>query len=266
MVKRMININVKVIVATHDFFEMPKQANYLPVFVGAYRKDKIRDGYQPDDEGINISEKNPTYCELTAIYWGWKNLKNIDAIGLVHYRRYFFNKKPINLKNVLSEYDIEKLLKRHDIIVPRKRNYYIETNYSHYIHAHNEEPLRVLKNIIKESYPEYSLSFDKVMKRHGAHMFNMFIMKKKFFDNYADFVFGLLSLVERKVDISNYSVQEQRVFGYLSELLMDVWIEKNNVNYVEVPWNQIGKKHILKKATNFLIRKFSKTKGHQTHY
>ena len=40
-----------------------------------------------DDEGDNISQKNKTYCELTAQYWAWKN-EDADYYGFFHYRRY----------------------------------------------------------------------------------------------------------------------------------------------------------------------------------
>ena len=82
----MEDYSVKVIVATHKPYEMPSDKLYLPVHVGAAGKESI--GYQRDDEGDNISNLNPYFCELTGFYWAWKNLKE-DYIGLVHYRRLF---------------------------------------------------------------------------------------------------------------------------------------------------------------------------------
>ena len=41
-----------------------------------------------DNDGENISSKNPMYCELTAQYWAWKNA-DADYYGFCHYRRYF---------------------------------------------------------------------------------------------------------------------------------------------------------------------------------
>lgn len=47
-------------------------------------------------------------------------------------------------------------------------------------------------------------------------------MKTPYFNEYCEFVFSVLSKVEKQIDISNYSVQEARVFGYLSELLINI--------------------------------------------
>ncbi|WP_374938141.1 DUF4422 domain-containing protein, partial [Lactobacillus amylovorus] len=89
-------------VAAHKKFPMPDKKGYLPVLVGAAKNYKPGIEYQRDDEGKNISAKNPNYNELTAVYWAWKNLKNVDAVGLVHYRRLFFDSKPYKLNNAID--------------------------------------------------------------------------------------------------------------------------------------------------------------------
>lgn len=250
-------------VAAHKQFPMPKKDGYMPVLVGAVRNYRPEINYQRDDDGENISVKNPNYNELTAVYWAWKNLKDVDAVGLVHYRRFFFDSKPYSLKNVTSIKKVNQLLQKYDVILPKKRNYYIETNYSHYIHAHHKEPLNEARKVIAEVYPNYLPAFDKVMKKRGAHMFNMFIMKRNAFESYCSFMFDVLGKLEKRIDISEYSVQEARVYGYISELLMDVWLYTNVFTYDEIPWGQIGGKNTIKKGISLIKRKIGlKTKTH----
>jgi hypothetical protein len=255
------------VVAAHKEFQMPQNKElYFPILVGAIYNYKKGINYQRDDEGTNISKKNPNYNELTAIYWAWKNLKNVDAIGLVHYRRYFIKGWHFsNLDNVIDEEDVAKLLSKYDVILPKKRHYYIETIYSHYVHSHHKEPLDETRRIIIKLYPSYLSSFDKVMSRRSAHMFNMFIMKKKYFNGYCKWLFDILEHVENSIDINNYSRQERRVFGYLAELLMDVWINKNNISFTENRWGMIGSQHFFKKIYNFMLRKFKMGNG-TTHF
>lgn len=259
-------MKVKIMVAAHRKFPMPKDTElYLPVLVGAKNNHKSEIKYQRDDEGENISFKNPNYNELTAIYWAWKNL-NADVIGLVHYRRLFSVSSKRNLDSVLTKSQVESLLKEAPIILPKKRNYYIESNYSHYVHAHHKEPLDVTRKVIEERYPSYLQSFGKIMKSKKAHMFNMLIMRNDFFSAYAEWLFSILFDVEQRIDISGYSVQEARVFGYLAELLLDVWVTKNQYNYVEVNWIQLGKRNSGKKIYNFLVRKFMRRQNKRTHF
>lgn len=87
--------NIQILVAAHKEFPMPKSKGYMQILVGSQKNYKSGITYQRDDEGENISEKNPNYNELTAIYWAWKNLKDVDAVGLVHYRRFFLIKSHI---------------------------------------------------------------------------------------------------------------------------------------------------------------------------
>lgn len=250
-------MDTKIIVATHKKYEMPKYSYYYPLHVG--KKGKIDLGYIGDDTGENISEKNPYYCELTGVYWAWKNLK-ADYIGLVHYRRQFKgrNKKVNNLFDcVLSDKEIDELLKDTDIILPKKRNYYIENLYNHYKHTMYIEPLDITGEILKEHYPEYYMNFLKLHKRTSAHMFNMFIMKKEYFDNYCEWLFDILGKLEKKMIGKEYDPFHARFYGRISELLLDVWIETNNLNYMEVPVMSMEKVNWIKKGGSFLLAKFT---------
>ena len=258
-------METRILIAAHKRFSMPKKKGYVPVLVGAKKNFTKGIDYQRDDKGINISSKNPYYNELTATYWAWKNLKDVDAIGLVHYRRFFFESKPYNLDNVLDIEKVNTLLKKYNVLLPKQRNYYIETNYSHYIHAHHQEPLDKTREIIREFYPNYLISFDDVMKKRRAHMFNMFVMRREAFNAYASFIFGVLERLEQEIDVSDYSVQEKRVFGYISELLMDVWLYTTHQNYKEIVWGQIGPKQTVKKAISFVNRKLG-IGNNQTHF
>lgn len=247
--------NVKVIIATHKKYEMPTDSMYLPVQVGAEGKSDL--GYQKDNTGYNISLKNPFFCELTGLYWAWKNL-DAEYIGLAHYRRHFLFKKKSkkNFENVLSLEEACKLLDKTDVILPKKRKYYIETLYNHYKHTMYVEPLDETRNIIEKKYPEYLSEFDRLKKRRSAHMFNMFIMKKEIFDGYCKWLFDILFELEKVIDNSKYDQFHARFYGRISELLLDVYLRKNSILYKEVNFIYMEKINKVAKVKGFLAAKF----------
>ena len=252
--------NIKILIAAHKEYQMPEDKIYLPLHVGAEGKKDL--GYQKDNTGDNISKKNPFFCELTGLYWAWKNL-DADYVGLVHYRRYFtLSKKRMKteeekFKNVLTTKEVNELLKDTNIILPKKRKYYIENLYDHYKHTMHIEPLDITRDIIEEKYPKYLKEFDRLHKRTSAHMFNMFIMDKQTFDNYCKWLFDILFELENRIDVSKYDSFHARFFGRISELLLDVWINTNNLKYEEVKVIDIEKVNWLKKGISFLMAKFT---------
>jgi len=248
--------NVKVIIAAHKKYQMPNDSMYLPLHVGAEGKD-LELGYAKDNTGDNISIKNKNYCELTGLYWAWKNV-NADYIGLAHYRRHFVLKKhsKSNFENVLNSHEVEDLLKTTDIILPKKRNYIIETLYDHYKHTMYVEPLDEVRNVMKELYPEYVAEFDNLKKRRSAHMFNMFIMKKNIFDDYCKWLFDILFELEHRVKDLEYDEFHSRFYGRISELLLDVYLRTNHLQYKEIDFAYMEKICWRRKAMNFAMSKF----------
>lgn len=234
---------------------MPSDSLYLPVFVGKEIHPDVNKTFQGDNTGDNISVKNPNYNELTALYWGWKNL-DVDGMGLVHYRRYLSLKGGKSFDNILTMDESKKLLSKYDVILPKRRNYYIETNKSHYLHVHEKEPLEVMTKVIRQDYPEYVPAMEKVFNRTWAHMFNMFIMKKKVLNEYCTWLFDILSKVEDQIDIREYTSYEKRVYGFLSELMLDIWLETHpEYTTHEVKYVFMEKTNWVKKGGRFLYRR-----------
>lgn len=243
-------------VASHKPYWMPQDPIYLPIQVGKTPCP----GWQRDDDGENISHKNATFCELTGLFWLWKHM-DADVYGLAHYRRHFAkNRFPfVPKKNrILSAAKIEDYMDAVDVLLPKKRHYWIETNESQYVHAHHPEDLLQTEAILAERYPAYLPAWEKVMKRRSGHRFNMFIMKKKVFCAYCEWLFDVLFELERRLDISDYSDQDRRVFGYVGERLMDVWIETWQLPYRECPVENMEGQHWPRKIWRFLHRKWKK--------
>ena len=249
-------VDIKVIVAAHKPYWMPSDKLYVPVRVGAEGKDDF--GYIPDNTGENISYKNENYCELTGLYWAWKNLE-CEYLGLAHYRRHFTMLKGTkDRRDVLSLDQARGLLADVDVLLPKKRNYWIETNYQQYIHAHHVEDLDETRKIINEKYPEYIEAYDKSMKRTTGHRFNMFIMKKRLVNAYCCWLFDILFELEKRLEISNYSANDKRVFGFVSERLLDVWLDTNDIKYKDIPYIVLEKQNWITKGLNFILRKMNK--------
>lgn len=249
-----------ILIAAQYSRRFPEDRAYLPIQVGSVLNRPVQ-GMLQDGMGDNISEKNRFYCELTAVYWAWKNL-NADYVGLNHYRRYFSG-KPFGEKwsRIADSGVIEKSLSEAPVILPKKRNYFIETNYSQYAHAHHREDLDVTRKILEERFPDYVTAFDAVMAKTSGHRFNMFVMRWDLFEKYCLWLFDVLFELEHRLDISEYSSYDQRVFGFVAERLMDVWVEAERISYTELPVIFTDKQNWLKKGIAFLLRKIRGGKG-----
>lgn len=250
-------MDIKILVAAHKPYRMPEDEIYFPIHVGKTGKTEI--GFIGDDTGENISDRNPSYCELTAAYWAWKNLK-ADYVGLVHYRRHFTPVKKGKNKFdwVMTGRQAEELLKDCDVLVPNRRKYYIETIRSHYDHGqfNRLQDIETLGQVISERCPEYSAGFETVMNRTWAHMFNMFVMKREIFDRFCAWMFDVLFEVERRTDLTGLDFQTARVYGYLGEFMLDIFLETNRIPYKEVPVTFMENQNWLKKGGGFIKRKF----------
>ena len=156
---------IKILVCAHREAALPPHKYFYPIQVGAALTN-TRFYHAQDNTGDNISDKNPHFCELTAHYWAWKNIR-CDIIGLNHYRRFFdfyrsfasfspdrsFINRDSFLKKKYCFPDLEKLLNDYDIILPSKRHYPYNVG-TQYAVFHIVNDLHILKEVIHDVSPE----------------------------------------------------------------------------------------------------------------
>ncbi len=252
-------MSISILVATHKRAEMPTDGAYLPVHVG--RALSTCDlGIQGDDEGANISSLNRSYCELTAVYWAWRNL-DADVYGLSHYRRYFAGSAvgPSG-SEILSEHEVEDLMDRYDVVVARRRRYVIETVESHYRNAHHGSDLGLLAEAIERLAPDYLPALEAVLRGRSLSLYNMFLMRRETFDAYASWLFPILECVADQLDQADRTAFQQRSIGYLAERLLNVWVMAHpelRVRHQRVV--HVEGQARIKKIVRMLQRKFGST-------
>lgn len=262
-----MDYKVNIIIATHKKYQMPTDDMYVPIHVGAEGKKDIEGndlnlGYVKDNTGENISNLNASFCELTGLYWAWKNL-DADYIGLAHYRRHFSMKDREGFENVLSYEEIKPYLGKVRVFTPSKRRYYIETLYSHYKHTHYSNQLDETREIISEKYPEYVESYDRVIKHTYGYMFNMMIIDKEMLNDYCSWLFDILFELGKKIDMPELSAFQGRYYGRISEIIFNVWLDKKVTagelkgdQVMEIPCVHMEKINWWKKGTAFLSAKY----------
>ena len=101
-VARFADEPIRVFVSAHKPVETFDSMVFQPVQVGATRAGERFSWALHDDEGDNISDLNPMYCELTTQYWAWKNV-DAEYIGFCHYRRYFDFSETPHEENIYGE-------------------------------------------------------------------------------------------------------------------------------------------------------------------
>lgn len=216
---------MNIYIVTHKDACNWQDQSYKAIQVGHALSDYDIDGVKIfDDTGDNISAKNKSYCELTGLYWIWKNDTSLDnnTVGIVHYRRYFGYKKKMSPK------EIQKRLLTNDIILSKNVHLPGSVKYD-YCMFHYAKDFEVLRQVLSERAPDYIKDFDYFFKGHYIRPYNMMICKKSLLNEYCAWLFDILFEVENRIDISHYDSKQRRIFGYLAERLLNVWVIHNKL-------------------------------------
>lgn len=241
--------DIKLFVCCHQQVQVPNHPLLIPIQVGAALADNHFPGYLHDDTGDNISDKNRSYCELTAQYWAWKNVE-ADYYGFFHYRRYLYpdskTKLPyrvereasLPLLDKLGYAEFRQLIRQYDVIITRGENMYVSVR-EHYANApfHRRKDLELAERIVGESSPEMLPALESYFSGSACYFGNIYIMHREIFHDYCAWLFPILEEFDQRADVSKHSVQEQRVDGYLAERLLGVYVtfRRSELKLLELP-------------------------------
>lgn len=221
---------------THKSFNTPTDPMYQPLQVGSAVHGDL--GYIRDDSGENISNLNCYYSELTGFYWIWKNHHSSDYVGTCHYRRYLLNEQ----EKIFTKREYEQLLKEYDLITTKRvklnNSYHFGFSANHNIHA-----LDVTGEVIKELHPKYYEMFLKLVNGPETYFGNIMVTSKALFDEYCEWLFSIFFEVQKRIDMeTDEDEYHKRVFGFISEFLLLVWVRVKKLKVYECKVGMIGEK------------------------
>lgn len=230
---------LQIFVVAHKPSPIPQSEVLVPIHVGraASRYQEEMGDYIGDDTGENISAKNPQYCEMTAHYWIWKNVKDTEYVGVCHYRRFFAVE--------ITEYNISEVMGGDDVLLVEP-SWYMDSVYSYFAKFMGAENMTILWMVMKKLYPEYTETLETVCDGVKFYPFNMLLCKKHFFDEYCKWMFSILEECERYVKPSPYT-NGRRALAYMAELLTGVYFIHRRMKIKTVPYYKVedGKKIMM---------------------
>lgn len=161
-----------------------------------------------DNTGINISDKNRMYCEMSAVYWIWKNTDH-DWIGIEHYRRHLLV-RPEMLDN-----DIDVLMPLPYICYPNEM--------AQFLRFSSEKVLDALLKTLKELHPDKYSSYYNILYGKYQYTYNLLCAKRYVFDNYCQWFFEITEYMVNKYAGKVPELTETRALSYVAEVLTNLY-------------------------------------------
>jgi hypothetical protein len=231
-------MSFKMYVAAHKASVFPEDLGYVPIQVGKALTD-LDLGIQGDNTEDNISGKNHTFCEWTAIYWIMKNC-SADFVGLSHYRRYFASKeKSVSFEgfDIAASDDFPELEGGIDLVVSEPFGFFNDLTKTQisveeqYFGTAIGFDLHLAREALRRLQPSYLNAFDFVMRNCQIIPFNMMVGKQAVFKECCRWMFPLLFMLEEWIPWQTYNEYQRRAIGFLAERLHTVWIVENRSRY-----------------------------------
>lgn len=203
---------IKILVACHKPASVYQDEVYTPIQVGKALHPDVNLGYMTDATGDNISKENAFYCELTAIYWAWKNL-DCEYVGLQHYRRYF--------DFIFNNDNVDEMFCDCDVVLG-KPLHLGQSVFDFWKGQLVPEDVHVALKLLESMYPDDYAKGYKFFANTLFYPCNMFVCRKQVMDKFAAWEFPYLKKLKEVIRLSDYS-RERRFLGFIGEGLLPLY-------------------------------------------
>ncbi len=238
-------------------------ASITPIHVGRASAQAPLGGMIGDDTGDNISDRNGAYCEMTALYWAWKNDRDSTHIGLMHYRRLLdFDGSmrapvtevfPDDLRT--SDYcaRTERWLAAHpqiDLVVPvaHRMPMTVRANFNA---EHDPRDLAFVEAHVRAHSPDYLEDLHAVLDGYDLLLGNMFLARRDVIEPYFEWAFPILdALFSADIPRAYLSKYNARFAGFMSERLFSIYVHKF---LREAPGARVHRVNILNLKTSLVF-------------
>ncbi len=200
----------------------------IPIQAGAALTGQVIASVR-DNQGRHISERNRKYCELTALYWIWKNDKS-EYAGLCHYRRRFALDE--GLAGKLADSGIDVVLTVPVVNFPNVK--------AQYCADHEPGDWEVMMEAIRLLWPEYMETAEEIQDGLYYYAYNMFIARKEILDRFCGWLFPVLFYCEQKIG-DKEDCYQNRYIGFLGERLLTIFFVHHRGEYRMA----IARKHFI---------------------
>lgn len=245
-------VSVRLYGVFHKPFYQPAVDFVIPIQAGKANAT-VKLAMIGDDTGDNISALNPFFCELTVLYWIWKNVPfaSNDYWGLCHYRRYFYipfknvfisKSKVLTLYPLAGEIDmvVNKKLQQymlhqfcsHDVIVQKPQPTFKKRGKAlgieaHYLKDHVPDDWALMKKTVLELYPDYAECLGQFCNQTTLSFANMMVAKATVWNDYLSWLFPIMFTMYPKMKISEDAYQS-RAIAFISERLLNLYLLKKS--------------------------------------
>lgn len=229
---------------------------YIPVRCGAIFDDREGVEMLGDDTGDNISDRRMSFCELTVLYWAWKNVE-ADYYGLCHDCRYMifpdkeYKTDKANWSQIVCEHllpdtvkdfgltDSEKMrqiIAGNDAVLPQcvditecnTPNGYRKSIGEFWKTFEGEfiadDGIQLLVDCTENVAPQYVEMLNNYLSSSQSFNLNCFVLKKTVFLNLCEFLFPILFQIESRLDMKHSSKKAAQTLNRFGEILIGAFL------------------------------------------